>query len=55
MLNELLAYENARLLARYQTDFPQSKLSAREALQELMKYIWLCLHHKIRKDTSAQQ
>lgn len=50
-LETLLHYENGRVVSRFQQDYPDAKLSAKEALSELMKYIWICLkHHKEKKD-----
>ncbi|MBL7481529.1 hypothetical protein IZU94_16325 [Legionella sp. 27fs60] len=45
-LNNLLNYKNDRLIARYNRDFPQSKMDADDALTELMKFIWLCHKHQ---------
>lgn len=44
-LADLLKYNNKNILTRYQKDYPEAKMSAAEALQELMKYIWICLKH----------
>lgn len=48
-LHDLLNYKNTKLLSRYEKDFPYTKINAEEALQELMKYIWLCYKHKADK------
>ncbi len=46
-LHNLMSYTNSKLIFRYNKDYPQAKLSAEEALNELMKFIWLCrLHHQ---------
>ena len=51
MLNtiKLLDYRNDNVIARYQQDFPQAKMSANDAFRELMKYIWLCKKHKAER------
>ncbi|VVC77152.1 hypothetical protein AQUSIP_24790 [Aquicella siphonis] len=46
-INELLSYTNAKILSRYSKNHPDSKMSGREALSELMKFIWLCCIHKV--------
>ncbi len=48
-LNDILAYKNADILARFEIDYPQAKLSAQDAFEELKKYIWLCLKHRADK------
>ncbi len=44
-LNKLLEYENDNVISRYQNEYPNSKMTAKEAFLELMKYIWLCHKH----------
>ncbi|KTC76040.1 hypothetical protein Lbir_0109 [Legionella birminghamensis] len=48
-LNDLKCYKNARIISRYNTDYPDAKMQAEEALSELMKFIWLCMKHKSDK------
>ncbi|HAT8180555.1 TPA: hypothetical protein JA361_14135 [Legionella pneumophila] len=45
-LKHLLNYKNHKIITRYNTDYPNAVLQAEEALQELMKFIWLCHKHK---------
>lgn len=47
-LSKLLKYKNNNVLARYQDEYPNSTMSAKEVLSELLKYIWLC--HKYALD-----
>lgn len=46
-LNHLLQYKNPRIIARYQKDHPNNKLSAEEALTEILKYFWVSQKHKL--------
>ncbi|MHB1946990.1 MAG: glycine-rich domain-containing protein [Gammaproteobacteria bacterium] len=48
-LHKLLEYKNDNLLFRYQNEYPNSKLTAKESLSELMKYIWLSHKHAADK------
>lgn len=48
---EILKYKNQKVITRYQTDFPGSKLKADEAFSELMKYIYLCHIHAKEQET----
>ena len=45
-LNDLIHYENQKIVSRYKRDYPHSKIQAEVALKELMKFIWLCQKHK---------
>jgi len=45
-LSKLLNYKNAHVLARYRKDFPENRLTAEEALTDLLKYFWLSQKHK---------
>lgn len=40
-LTELLTYHHPHVLKRYQQDYPNNRLTAEEALQELLKFLWL--------------
>jgi hypothetical protein len=44
----LLQYKNNKVISRYQSDFPDSKMRPEEALEELLKFIWLS--HKLAAD-----
>ncbi|MGQ3889994.1 hypothetical protein ACQUW5_13310 [Legionella sp. CNM-1927-20] len=44
-LKLITAYKNDRITARYSKDYPNAKMHSKEALKELMKFIWLCLKH----------
>lgn len=44
-LHKLLEYKNDNILLRYQNEYPNSMMTAKDALSELMKYIWLCHKH----------
>ncbi len=37
---------NPAVISRYYRDYPNAKMKGEEALEELMKFIWLCLKHK---------
>jgi hypothetical protein len=52
-LNHLLEYKNISILQRYSKDYPNNKLSAEEALSELLKYFWLCQKHSGDKKISS--
>jgi hypothetical protein len=45
-LSSLLSYQNDRVISRYIKDYPLAKMSAEDAFNELMKYIWLSMKHK---------
>ncbi len=44
---KLLRYQNENVLLRYEKDYPNSTLKAKDALHELLKYFWLSVKHKI--------
>lgn len=44
-LNTLLSYRNDQVVARYDAEYPDAKMPGVEALNELLKYIWLCNTH----------
>lgn len=50
-LEDLLGYKNPRIVARYKKDHPDNQLIAEDALQEVLKYFWLCEKH--REDQKA--
>jgi hypothetical protein len=45
-LYELLAYQNPRIINRYQKDYPSNTLLADDAFTELLKFLWLCQKHR---------
>ena len=51
-LEQLLLYKNPHVLARYERDFSHNRLTAEEALSELIKYFWLCHQHSKDKESS---
>lgn len=53
-LHKLLEYKNDNILSRYQNEYPDSKMTAKEALSELMKYIWLCHRHASDKKQNPE-
>lgn len=48
-LDELLDYKNERLIRAYQQNHPDNRLSAEQALQEILKYLWLVRKHQLDK------
>lgn len=48
-LNELIHYQNEKLIYRFAKDYPNATMIAEDALSELMKFIWLCLKHRSDK------
>ncbi len=44
-LTSLLSYQNSAVIDRYERDYPQNKLTGKKALQEFLKYVWICLQH----------
>ncbi len=48
-ISDLLKYKNEHVLTRYKMDYPQNTLIAEEALEELMKYLWLTHQHELDK------
>jgi hypothetical protein len=50
-LNDVLQYQNADIIARYKKDYPENKLSAEDALHEILKFFWAGqLHSKLRAE-----
>lgn len=47
VLNDLLRYQNTRLLNRYKKDFPNARLAPEAALSEFLKYVWLVHQHQL--------
>lgn len=55
-LEQILQYENQHICSRYEKDFPHNRLSAKEALHELIKFFWLCHRHsedKVKSDDDS--
>lgn len=44
-LASLLSYKNAAVTDRYERDYPNNKLSGQQALEEFLKYVWICIKH----------
>jgi len=42
-LNTLLEYKNPRVLKLYKQNYPHNKLSAEQAFEEVLKYLWLTI------------
>jgi hypothetical protein len=53
-LAELAQYKNPKLIQRYNKDFPDNTLPAEEALQEILKYLWLTQKHFQDKQANPQ-
>lgn len=49
-LSSILKYTNQRIINCYNKDYPNNSLKAEEALQELLKYLWL--NQKLVQDQS---
>ena len=45
-LEKVLAYKNPHVLKLYNQNYPNNKLSAEDAFEEALKYIWLTQKHK---------
>jgi hypothetical protein len=45
-LDELLEYKNPAVLKLYVQNYPDKKLSAEDAFQETLKYLWLSKKHQ---------
>lgn len=54
VLAQLLNYQNKNVLERYAMDYPNNRFTAKEAFEELMKFIWLSLKHKSEKLCAPQ-
>jgi hypothetical protein len=50
-LKQILNFQHPQLIARYQRDYPDNKLSGEQALQELLKFLWL--GQKLEQDQIA--
>lgn len=48
-LETILSYRNEVVLQRYKKDFPDSKLSAEDLFNELLKFMWLSLKARAEK------
>lgn len=48
-LKQLLKYKNSKIISRYRNDYPNANMPAKQALTELLKYIWLCQKHTADK------
>lgn len=46
-LNELLEYQNPAVLKLYEQNHPNNKMSAEQAFEETLKYLWLTRKHEI--------
>ena len=46
-LAEIMLYQNEHVLKRYEQEFPDNKLTAQAAFQELLKYFWLSTKHHL--------
>jgi len=46
-LHDVLAYKNPQVILRYQQDYPNNKMSAKEAWLEVLRYLWLCYNHHL--------
>jgi hypothetical protein len=47
-LNKVLEYKNSAVLKLYRQNYPNNKLTAEEAFEEALKYLWIC--QKLRID-----
>lgn len=45
-LDELLEYKNPAVLKLYEQNYPNSQLTAQQALAETLKYLWLTVKHQ---------
>ena len=46
-LNDLLEYKNPAVLKLYIQNYPQNKLTAEQAFEEVLKYLWLSKKHSL--------
>lgn len=51
-LKNLLEYKNPAVLKLYNQNYPDNKLSAEQAFEETLKYLWLCQKHAIDIETN---
>lgn len=45
-LAQVTSYHNGNVLARYQRDYPHATLTAEQALNEFLKFVWLYHQHQ---------
>lgn len=50
-LTELLAYKNAPVLKLYEQNYPNNRLSAKDAFDEMLKYLWISKKHELDRLT----
>lgn len=48
-INEILNFNHPALFERYNKTYPDNKLSAQEAVNEVIKYLWLTQKHQLDK------
>jgi hypothetical protein len=48
-LRTLLEYKNPAVLKLYEQNYPDNSLSAENALQEVLKYLWLTQKHELEQ------
>lgn len=53
-LNHLLEYQNPAVLKLYNQNYPNNTLSAEQAFEETLKYLWLCQKHALDFDQQSQ-
>ena len=53
-IENLMLYKNQQVLNRYTKDYPNNKLTSKEAFTELMKYFWLCQTHKREEEVAPE-
>jgi hypothetical protein len=47
VLKQLLEYKNPAVLKLYQQNYPDNKIPAEQAFEEVLKYLWLSKKHEI--------
>jgi len=53
-LNDLLKYKNPAVLKLYNQNYPNNNLSAEQAFEEVLKYLWLSQKHTIDLETNTE-
>ena len=53
-LETVLEYKNPNVLKLYQQNYPHNQLSAEQAFEEALKYIWLTQKHHLDKKNNPQ-